>query len=641
MIKNAKLTLLLALIMLAPQIQAAKKADSESEQCVSFALFGEDSFGRYSGELQIMKNKNVFRQVTYENFWQNKFQVESLWQGNLDKSGNAVFNIKNHTFLSEVDDTTLTQEQFQKTEVVKLNTKFLNTNKSCSKLTSPKMKREKKRIRQGYPNPILVKIAKYIAMDPIVRTYQKNPFLAPYKKNPDFMYHRYYATSDLTDLDFYQQNPSTLRLRNVNVNVFTLTEAQLKNSAFSHSLREKAEIMDKNTSDFNINSLGLFHHTIDGKFYPDGDSALWTGMYIAAQGAKFLATQDPEALAKVRKSLSGLLLLLEITKNSEEFARGAMPKDERTQVDDSWHLGTGKYSNVYWLPGGNNDMIKGLILGLIWGYKVIPHNDSLFSEMQSGLKKLKTVKLKRLQGLNQSYISGLDALFNSSPDAYVNFVKSYLTNQNALDLLGLNRQFYLQGVADWSGVNLSTVAALSFYLISDEIIKKWPHLPKSLSASTDIPDYSRDAHFIKKQQKKTIYQMNEVFKYAKRDFVCLMNHSLNSELGPAPKNCFISLIETPAELPEVSLGYDNRIKKDFTYAASPYLPWKFFGKKDNIIPDGLAGNQMYPMYEVDAFTSQMMWKESFGINDRKPRGAQIPRVDYLFSYWNYQMFQAK
>lgn len=639
--KNAKHTLLFTLLMLAIQVHATKKADSKSEQCVSFAIFGEDAFGSYTGELQVTKDRKVFRHVTYANSWQNKFKVESLWNGTIDRSGVASFQVSDNTFLSEVDETTLTREQFQKSETIKIDTKLLSSNKSCSKIASAETRREKKQIQRGYPNPILIRLAKFIAMDPIVRSYQKNPFLAPYKDHPDFKYHRYYATTDLTDLDFYQKNPNTLRLRNVSVNSFSLTEAQLKNLAFSHTLQEKAEIMDKNTAEFNINSLGLFHHTIDGNFFPDGDSALWTGMYVASQGAKYLTTHDPETLTKVRKSLSGLLLLLKVTENPNEFARGAMPKDPRTRVDERWKLGTGKYSDVYWLPGGNNDMIKGLILGLIWGYKVIPHNDPLFSEMQSGLEKLKTIKLKRLQGLNQSYISGLDALFSSSPDAYVKFVKSYLTNQNALELLGLNRQFYLKGVADWSGVNLSTVAALSFYLISDEIAKKWPQLPQSLSATNEIPDYSRDAQFVKKQQKKTIYEMNEVFKYAKRDFVCLMHHSLNAELGPAPQRCFISLIETPAELPEVSLGYDNRLKKDFTYAASPYLPWKFVGKKDSIIPAGLSGNQMYPMYEVDAFTSQMMWKESFGINDRKPRGAKVPRVDYLFSYWTYQMFQMK
>src|SRR6516162_3001973 len=47
-----------------------------------------------------------------------------------------------------------------------------------------------------------------------------------------------------------------------------------------------------------------------------GDSALWTGAYLAAEAFRYNVTRAPEALANVKSAVAGLQSLLNVTGNN-------------------------------------------------------------------------------------------------------------------------------------------------------------------------------------------------------------------------------------------------------------------------------------------------------------------------------------
>lgn len=631
------------LVFLIIHLFLSLSALSETPSCLLYKVEGKNDFGSYVASITEFPNGEIVWNASYKEKWKNEYGVEELWFGK--KYDNfAEFKVRSHSFLSQVGSNKLSKEQFQARETVIIDLM------DPSKITKPisikckfddtwNDKREKKLITAGMSNPFLVNLAKFIAIDSVVDWYQKQPLLDPYRDNQDFKSKNFYSITDLTDESFYQKEKKVLRLRNLKPNSFSLMEAQLKNLSLSFSLKEKAEIVDDQTFQSNINEIGLFQLKQDQVDIPDGDSALWTSMYFVALVNKYLVTKDVKTYQRAIKVLNGILLLLKISENSEEFARGIMPYKTTTPFNERWIRGSPPYNHLYWLPGSNNDMIKGLILTFAWSTKFISPKDPLFQELKWAVKKLKSVKLKRLNGLNQAYIEGLDAIYNNSEEGYYQFIKKYLSNQNALELLGLNRQFYIHGVADWSGINLAMVSANAFYIIAEAIEKKWSMLPPIFWPADGFPDYTRDATWVKVQQQKTIKELAKMFVGAKRDFLCLMNHSLNSkELGPAPESCFASLKETPAYIPDEALAFDYRLKEDFIFSSMPDLPWKSIPNRQPA-EQHLLPNVLYPKYEGESFTSQMMWKEGFSYMDFKPEKFRVPRVDYLFSYWSYQYFQ--
>src|SRR4051794_191261 len=55
-----------------------------------------------------------------------------------------------------------------------------------------------------------------------------------------------------------------------------------------------------------------------------GDSALWTGAYLAAESFRYKVTQSAEALQNVKGALAGLKLLTDVT-GDNRLARCAVP----------------------------------------------------------------------------------------------------------------------------------------------------------------------------------------------------------------------------------------------------------------------------------------------------------------------------
>src|SRR5262245_10651270 len=59
-----------------------------------------------------------------------------------------------------------------------------------------------------------------------------------------------------------------------------------------------------------------------------GDSALWTGHYLAAESFRYRVTQSPEALANVKMALAGIRSLVDVT-GTNLLARCLIPVGSR------------------------------------------------------------------------------------------------------------------------------------------------------------------------------------------------------------------------------------------------------------------------------------------------------------------------
>ena len=57
-----------------------------------------------------------------------------------------------------------------------------------------------------------------------------------------------------------------------------------------------------------------------------GDSATWTGHYLAAEAFRYRATRDPKALEQVKRALAGIRLLVDVT-GTGLLARCALPRN--------------------------------------------------------------------------------------------------------------------------------------------------------------------------------------------------------------------------------------------------------------------------------------------------------------------------
>ncbi len=101
-----------------------------------------------------------------------------------------------------------------------------------------------------------------------------------------------------------------------------------------------------------------------------GDSALWTGHYLAAEAYRYRVTRSPEALANVRAALAGLTLLVDVT-GRDLLARCAVPADSPYAAgirnEESVH---GSYPATLngrswiWIGHTSRDQYSGVFFGL-------------------------------------------------------------------------------------------------------------------------------------------------------------------------------------------------------------------------------------------------------------------------------------
>ncbi len=108
-----------------------------------------------------------------------------------------------------------------------------------------------------------------------------------------------------------------------------------------------------------------------------GDSAIWTGHYLAAEAYRYKVTRDPAALANAWTALEGLRTLVNVTGTSvlarcavpveSDYAPGILSEEQSHGI----HLGNVDQHGYFWIGDTSRDQYMGVFFGLAAAWDLI------------------------------------------------------------------------------------------------------------------------------------------------------------------------------------------------------------------------------------------------------------------------------
>lgn len=112
-----------------------------------------------------------------------------------------------------------------------------------------------------------------------------------------------------------------------------------------------------------------------------GDSAIWTGHYLAAEAFRFQVTRSPEALDAVWQALRGIRTLVDVT-GTDVLARCLVPADSPYAAGiQEEGRGHGIYHNTlgeqtyFWIGNTSRDQYSGVMFGLSVAHEMVDDPD--------------------------------------------------------------------------------------------------------------------------------------------------------------------------------------------------------------------------------------------------------------------------
>lgn len=439
--------------------------------------------------------------------------------------------------------------------------------------------------------------------------------VTPYVNRPEFNAAVHGHVVDTTDFAFYQANPNALRVLGKVIDDVSLGETLVRANAYRATLKAKA---DKFQADMETRWVDSFvGMVVDGAapgstvHEPSGDSALWTGTYVAAQAYRFQVTGEAIAKTNMITSLEALLKLQEITGDWSSFAR--VLRRSNGPATGDWHTGTGIYAGLDWREGGNNDMLKGILYGLTLGYEVLCTNgatgyDAMCKRIRTNAKHIAD-DVNTSQGFNQLPGTWLSAWVDDSlsyrAKAEAFWVAAKVEKKN-------NPVFYEQGTADWSGTHLGFIGDTIGMLLAS-------HINLGGDAVQVHKDEIDASHENLAKQRLAVW------------------HLIHAAYGSGAKSSpFVDdmrwrLREIP--YPKTSYPIDHRINPDFCMSPYPALPWKT-DWMDYPNPDRTQSLVSYPIFEQE--TDVSYWKVGLNYDGGGPY--ESPGVDFLHAYWYARKF---
>src|SRR5438067_10868188 len=104
-----------------------------------------------------------------------------------------------------------------------------------------------------------------------------------------------------------------------------------------------------------------------------GDSALWTGAYLAAEAFRFKVTQSADALNNVKAALAGLKVLADVT-GDNRLARCVVNADSPFAAgirNEEAHNTIHQNGGLLWVDNTSRDQIVGVFFGLGAAFDVV------------------------------------------------------------------------------------------------------------------------------------------------------------------------------------------------------------------------------------------------------------------------------
>ena len=104
-----------------------------------------------------------------------------------------------------------------------------------------------------------------------------------------------------------------------------------------------------------------------------GDSAIWTGHYLAAESIRYKLTADPLALANAQRALAGIQSLVDVT-GTNLLARCIVPMNSPYAAgitQEESHNGIHVSAQNYWIGNTSRDQYCGVFFGLSMAYDML------------------------------------------------------------------------------------------------------------------------------------------------------------------------------------------------------------------------------------------------------------------------------
>lgn len=608
--------------------------------------------GPYNGELELRRASDgtydVVRVITYINYFFDGLRVQEVWTGKAVPNHQAVvfsYDLRQADFIKSLGKTKREPSEFGNTINViasfSASPAGLSSEFSDKKVSSyrewittrrdlePRPLWQNQRAAINAQGPAIPANVKKTIKDFKKKIdFDQQPLVKKYAKTAEFKNEQAIVIVDPTDFEFYRKNKDIIRVINKITDEISITESVVKRNAFSPTLQDKAGSFDGNTKNFHLNEAGLVANAVlstDGKllsYSQVNNSALYTGIYASSQAMRYLVTKNPEALEQVKKSLRGLINLIDITGDPKEIAQSLSFFNPTRGLPEGWRQGQDKFANFAWLPGGDRSDLNGIIMGLYWASVAIPKTETiLWSEI---VQKSEALLDLRVAQENRYSVLALAAILTGN-DLYK---RQFVESMKANDQKGpLGDPFYYRGTADWDGAfarSINLVVALQCSktlseqktsdLLVQKLIKEW---------QTYEP--------VQRQ-----YAALAVFGFA-------LNSSLENDLlKPHEKEqlrnqldqIVWALREMPYPRPNLDVKIDYIHRPDWTISPIPANFWEQPDKEALSKGKYYQGLMSYPFYELRAFDSMFRWNESpFEFKSEHNKEVENPGVDYLFAYW--------
>jgi hypothetical protein len=610
------------------------------------------SLGPYSGKLELRKadgSYNAIRIITYLNKSFEGFKIQEVWTGQArmeEKTLTVRYNLPQGGFITqlngkkrdELDFKTFAriEERFRPSEKG-LSARFTDKNNSIyiELLTSPQKLEilplsiplwRDRRIHLDAKGPrIPWSIRGVIDLFKRKIGYEKDAVVKSYRNRKEFLEERPSIVFDPTDFDFYRQNKDMIRVINKITDDISATEALTKRNAYAPSLAEKQQGYERNTVTHHINEQGMVSTASVDKqghllrYEADGDSALWTGMYVGSQAMRYLVAHEAAALENVKRSLKGLFILMDITGDSKEFARTLVTYTPGKALPAKWHRGRGRFQEIMWLEGGNNDMVKGIAHAFLWATLVVPAEErAIWLHLKE--KSLRLLKLRAIEERIQNRIMalGLAALLNQDSKLHEEYANSFSNPTVKITGYSFDYSYYWHGTADWSGVNLGVVGDLTKIMIADRLGER--------KIADQLRERLMDSWVVYAPARRSLVTL-AAYGFAK-------HHSSEEIFHSALTQAVWGLREIPYPRPNLEMEYDHSLNPAWCISPLPRMFWKAANSPMPSIDFFYQGLYGYPVFEAGAFSSNFIWTDgAFQYKGRHNKGVEFAGVDYLFAYW--------
>lgn len=601
-----------------------------------FMVVGKNSLrGDYQGWISVESDGSAKRVIQFTNYQVDQVAVQEAWLGHEWPNGNLEFPTRYSQYIYNLNGRERPQDEvFRKKNItlfVNQNNSYDNADGSVSteviRTSDVPVDRSfyfdvNTELRDVYsPTPPPVKLAILAAKkrfswdtDAEVKELETRSHCAgTILTGP-----RAQAAEDFSDLNFYREFKNIIRVYNSPATDFALAESAYRKAAFGEPFVDKIKTISSTIDPQFINDWGMnsysFKASHGGFVYShDNDSALWTGEYAAYLGHMYMKTKKVELLEKIKKTTTGLMLLVELFEGSHEFGRTIEDYHPGERLNDAWLVFEVDGRKLKVKKGGNNDMYKGVLLGLTVASLTVPQEDQAFHDrLRKVTNAILSLKVQQKSNQTKMLSYGLAAIVFNSQEYRAKYIATY-KNLASESTRIYDGTFYWNGTSDYSGVNLGIVGIYTSYLQA-----------KALSAGEALRGIEQQVL----QKKETFKELGHL------EALLLVKKIKPNKLTPHDQIAIQKGLSTfPFPRPDLSVKYDHSWQDDFCLSPTPYLFWKAFKKEREPANRHLASLTNYPIYKTAGIDSNYIFKDAyFKFRGQVDRRMESSRIDMLFAW---------